>query len=314
MLVGICDFLFKEITENYDECYKLAAELGYNSVDLSSREWSVGEIYKEQMSGHYDKSLEELEAYYKPMYEAATKYGIIFNQLHAPFPTARTGYPELNAYIHMTFEKCIHIARMLKSKYLVVHGVHVDNHRTVEEDFQYHLDLFSTFIPLLKEQGVVMCIENTYYYYVGRINCYSGSNSEFLVRLVEELNKMAGAECFGLCYDVGHGNITGKDQFQEILAYGDHLKVLHIHDTDGTFDTHLIPYTARYTDRQGTDWDGVLKALAKINYNGVINFESDGGILGFPKELRRAALYLNAEIGKYFSKRIEEYKKEYQKV
>ena len=104
MLVGICDCLFKEITENYDECYKLAAELGYNSVDLSSTEWSVGQIYKEEMFGFYDKSLEELEAHFKPMYEAATKYGIIFNQLHAPFPTARTGYPELNDYIHMTIE------------------------------------------------------------------------------------------------------------------------------------------------------------------------------------------------------------------
>ena len=28
---------------------KLAAELGYNSVDLSSTEWSVGQIYKEEM-------------------------------------------------------------------------------------------------------------------------------------------------------------------------------------------------------------------------------------------------------------------------
>ena len=308
MRIGHSDFLFRELSDDLEESYRIAAELGYDSIDLGSREWSVGEIYKEKMSGHYDQSLEELWAYYKPRYEAATKNGFVFNQLHAPFPTARTGYPELNAYIHMTFEKCIHICKMVGAKYLVVHGVHVDNHRTVEADFQYHYDLFSTFIPLLKEQGVVMCVENTYYYYEGRINCYSASNSDFLVRLVETLNQTAGAECFGLCYDVGHANITGKDQYQEVLAYGKHLKVLHIHDTDGTFDTHLIPYTARYTDRQGTDWTGFLKGLAAIDYCGVINFESDGGITGFPRELRRDALRLNAAIGRYFDQKIAEYK------
>ena len=309
MRIGHSDFLFRELSDNEDECYKIAAELGYDSIDLGSNEWSVGEIYRDQMSGHYDQSLDELREYYRPRYEAATRHGFIFNQMHAPFPTERVGHPELNAYIHMAIEKCIHICRMMNTKYLVVHGVHIDNHRTVEADFQYHFDLYSTFIPLLKEQGVVMCIENTYYYYEGRINCYSASNADFLVRLVEELNRIAGCECFGLCYDVGHANITGKDQYQEILAYGSHLKVLHIHDTDGTFDTHLIPYTSRYLDRPGTDWEGVLKGLAQIDYRGVINFESDCGITGFPKELRRDALRLNAAIGKYFDKKIEEYRK-----
>ena len=86
----------------------------------------------------------------------------------------------------------------------------------------------------------VMCLENAYHYYKGRIRSISASNADYLVRLTEKLNEFAGVECFGICYDSGHANITGKDQYREILTIGKHLKVLHLHDTEGVHDTHLI--------------------------------------------------------------------------
>ena len=122
------------------------------------------------------------------------------------------------------------------------------------------------------------------------------------------LNEMAGEECFGICYDTGHANITGKDHYPEILAYGKHLKVLHLHDTDGVHDNHLIPYTGRYLDRQATDWEGILKALAVIGYEGSLNFEIESGITAFPAEARADAMRLVASIGKCFAAKIEKYR------
>lgn len=159
-----------------------------------------------------------------------------------------------------------------------------------------------------RSASVVMCLENAYHYYKGRIRSISASNADYLVRLTEKLNEFAGVECFGICYDSGHANITGKDQYREILTIGKHLKVLHLHDTDGVHDTHLIPYTSRYLDRQATDWEGILKALAVIGYEGSINFECDSGILAIPQEARRDALSLTASIGKYFVRKIDEYR------
>ena len=310
MRVGNANSLFLQLGD-VTECYKIAAEIGYDAIDLSvSDKWSVGQINKNEMFGFFDANVEELFAYYRPYKEAAEANGLVVNQMHAPFPSLKIGNDEMSAYIHMTFEKCIQIAEFLNCRYLVAHPVYIDQHKSEEEDFEVNFKLFSTYAPLLKKCGVTMCIENAYYYFRGRIVSCSGSNASFLVRLVEELNRYAGEECFGLCYDTGHANITGKDHYQEILAYGAHLKVLHIHDTDGTHDTHLIPYTARYLDRQGTDWEGILKALAKIDYNGCINFESDGGVNGFPKEVKKDALRLNASIGKLFAQKIEEYKKQ----
>lgn len=310
MRVGMQNSLIVQLGDVQD-CYRIASEMGIGAVDLGmSEHWSIAQIYKNEMFGFFDKTVEEIYEYYRPYKIAAEANGITFYQMHAPFPSMEMGKDEMNSYIHMTFEKCIRVASLLDCHYVVVHPIYVGSYRTEDEDFQVNFDAFITYAELLKETGVMMCIENVYWDFEGRNLCFSGSNSSFLVRLVEALNESAGAECFGLCYDNGHANVTGKDQYQEILTFGKHLKVLHIHDTDGTFDTHLIPYTSRYLNRQGTDWEGIWRGLAKINYDGCISFETDGGINGFPKQVRGDALRLNASIGKYFADRVEQYKRE----
>lgn len=293
-----------------DERYRLAAEMGYTAIDLGMGEWSVGQIFRNETYGFFDKSMEELIAYYKSFSDAAARHGIATYQMHAPFPSARKNTPEINAYIKTVFKKCIQISSAIHCKYLVAHPIAVDGYKSEAEDFAADFELFSNYVDTLKEYGVTMCIENAYYYYNGRIRSINASNAAYLVRLVESLNELAGEECFAICYDTGHGNITGKDHYGEILTYGKHLKVLHIHDTDGVYDTHLIPYTGRYTDRQATDWEGILRALAEIGYEGSINFECDGGVEGLPQDVRAEAVRLVAAIGRYFDKKIEQYKAE----
>lgn len=308
--VGIQNSLIVQLGD-VQNCYRFASEIGIGAVDLSlSEHWSISQINKNEMYGFFDKTIEEIYEYYRTYKEAAESNGITIHQMHAPFPSMKVGNHEMNAYIHMAFEKCIRLASFLDCRYVVVHPIYVDAYRTEDEDFQVNFNAFLTYADLLKETGVMMCIENAYWVFEGRILSCSGSKASFLVRLVEALNERSGSECFGLCYDNGHANVTGKDQYQEILTFNKHLKVLHIHDTDGTFDNHLIPYTSRYLDRPGTDWTGILKGLAKINYDGCISFETDGGVCGFPKELRRDVLRLNASIGKYFVDTIERYKRE----
>lgn len=313
MRVGMQNSVIVQLGDGQD-CYRIASEMGIGAVDLGMGEyWSIVQINNGETYGFFDKTVEEIYEHYRPYKEAADANGIAVHQMHAPFPSMKVGNGEMNAYIHMAFEKCIRVAALLDCHYLVAHPIYVDAHRTEDEDFRVNFDAFVTYANLLKETGVMMCIENVYWDFEGRNLCFSGSNASFLIRLIEALNESIGTECFGLCYDNGHANVTGKDQYQEILRFGKHLKVLHIHDTDGTFDNHLIPYTSRYLDRQGTDWNGVLKGLAKIGFDGCISFETDGGLNGFPKEVRHDALRLNASIGKYFADKIEQYKREERK-
>jgi len=306
MKISIANSLFEGFGE-LEERYRLAAQMGYTAMDLAIDEWGVGQIFREETYGFFDRDIGELIAYYGAYRDAAAKHGIEIYQMHAPFPSARVGKQEINAYIQTVFEKCIQIAGSLNCKYLVAHPICSDACTTVEQDLEADFALFSPYIKSLKKYHVTMCLENVYHYFNGRIRSISASNTEYLVRLVEKLNGLAGEECFGICYDSGHANITGKDHYKEILDCGYHLKVLHLHDTDGVHDTHLIPYTGRYLERQATDWEAILKALAKIGYDGSINFECASGISALPQEARANALGMTASIGKYFAKKIKEY-------
>ncbi len=65
-----------------------------------------------------------------------------------------------------------------------------------------------------------------------------------------------------------------------------------------------IPFTFAKTreNKASTDWEGFLRGLRAIHYEGILNFET-GPVLGsFPEELKEEALGFIASIGKYFAK------------
>ncbi len=60
---------------------------------------------------------------------------------------------------------------------------------------------------------------------------------------MDKLNEMAGEECFGLCFDVGHLNIVHGSITDYVTKLGSRINALHIHDNDMNGDLHLAPYT-----------------------------------------------------------------------
>jgi sugar phosphate isomerase/epimerase len=91
-----------------------------------------------------------------------------------------------------------------------------------------------------------------------------------------------------------------------ILTLGKRLKVLHIHDNDGIADLHQVPFTFTRTreNNPSTDWEGFIRALRAIAYDGVLNFETAPVLRSFPEGLRPQALHMLAEIGQYFAREI----------
>ena len=83
---------------------------------------------------------------------------------------------------------------------------------------------------------------------------------------------------------------------------------MHIHDNNGAYDAHMIPFTQMNTEgaKLAIDWEGFIKALREIGYEGALAFEIMNAITIIPPELKPAALTYIAEIGKYFRMRIEE--------
>ena len=73
------------------------------------------------------------------------------------------------------------------------------------------------------------------------------------------------------CLDLGHAEMRGSGDgaVQMIHTLGHRLQALHIHDNDRWHDSHQIPFS------MDIDFEAILKALKKINYQGYFTLEAD---------------------------------------
>ena len=103
------------------------------------------------------------------------------------------------------------------------------------------------------------------------------------------MNEKYGAEVLGFCFDSGHANLVGIDFEDFIKTLGPRLKVLHLHDNDGLRDLHQIPYTFTKTreNKSSTDWEGFVRGLRGIHFDGVLNFETAPVLKAFPEEMKK---------------------------
>ncbi|MEG1806072.1 MAG: sugar phosphate isomerase/epimerase, partial [Clostridia bacterium] len=122
-----------------------------------------------------------------------------------------------------------------------------------------------------------------------------------------------GSDNLGICWDVGHLNLTKTysvletpEHFVEIA--GKYIKALHIADNDGRTDQHLIP-NVRF-DKDGFSCDPtkinlclITKLLKKIGYEGLYNFEVPGEIKA-PLEIRKKKMELIKLIGDFYLEKL----------
>ncbi len=79
-----------------------------------------------------------------------------------------------------------------------------------------------------------------------------------------------GPEYIGLCYDSGHGVLSDSDTLELLKKYKDRITALHLHENNGFFDQHLIPFTTNLVN-----WEKLARILAASPYNGAITLEVD---------------------------------------
>ena len=87
-------------------------------------------------------------------------------------------------------------------------------------------------------------------------------------------------EYFAACLDIGHAEMKGSETSaaEMILALGNRLKALHIHDNDKVHDSHQIPFS------MDIDFDEIVRALKKINYDGYFTLEADQYLKAYTEE------------------------------
>lgn len=199
--------------------------------------------------------------------------GVTAPQAHAPCYNPMEMQPEERKKL----ENSIRFCKKAGIPAIVVHPGAV-NGNTEEEFFERNAAFYRTLLPVFEECGVKLLVENIGNY----ADPYFLKNGQALRKLVDMLDHPLAFAC----WDVGHANHfypEDCDQYESILALGDKLAAVHVHDNCGYFDDcpmhiridmHTMPYASIFS---GVNFDKVLKGLQDIGYEGTFNFEATVG-------------------------------------
>jgi sugar phosphate isomerase/epimerase len=149
--------------------------------------------------------------------------------IHAPFMDLSPGAidEDVRAVTVRRFSQILDIAEVLMPKAIVCHSGYE------KWKYAHRVDLWleasiRTWRPLRERAAIIgtkLAIENIFE--------DEPSNLELLMK---ELH----SESFGLCFDTGHCNLFSKVPLVAWLdSLGPYIYEFHVHDNDGTFDSHL---------------------------------------------------------------------------
>lgn len=286
--------------------------VGFDCADFSLHGYLLNkEIYRQEINPFFDRTIDELKAFFAPHKEAAMQAGIKIHQMHMPYPIyVPKGSETLNRYLwHEVAPKSMELCAFLECKYIVVHGFKLARFLGSEDAEWEETERFiESIAPMAKELGVTICIENLYDSIADHLVEGPCCDVRKCADRIDRMNDKYKAEVLGFCFDTGHANVLGLDPETFITSLGHRLKVLHIHDNDGVRDLHQIPFTFARTreNTSSTDWDGFIRGLRNIRFDGVLNFETGPTLNAFPPTLHEDVLRLIAKIGEDFAKRIAE--------
>lgn len=291
--------------ERAEEAFRFIRECGFDTLDYNIDHTLRGNVINDgTLNDFYDAEIPELLERYRPVKEAMERTGVQMGQAHAPFPMYVEGREDVNEYLIMVVEKDCAICQYLGCPALVVHPYSCSDK---EKEREINLNMYRKMIPAGKKYGVTICLENMFRFEKGHGTVGACGDAAEACWYIDTLNAEAGENIFGYCFDVGHANLCSRDMRQEIRTLGHRLTVLHIHDNDGMFDLHQIPYTQKHTWGQHTctDWEGFIQGLKDINYQGTLNFETYASLKNIPQELIPAMLKLVRAVGDYFKNQLE---------
>ena len=225
---------------------KAMKETGFRHLDLSM--YSI--LYEGSpwlTEDGWKKEVEECRA-------IAEACGFDFVQAHSPDP----GAADESSVI--AIRNSIKACGMLGIPHTVVHAV-VKKDATPEEFFENNVNFYKQFEADLEEWNVDLLIENS----------AAAWNPFYFLRTGADMRDFvdrAEMKRLHICWDVGHGNVQGCNQYDDIMAMGNELRALHIHDNFGDKDSHIQPLSG------SVNYDLFIKGLIDSGYSGDFTFES----------------------------------------
>ncbi len=245
--------LFKYYNTPY-ETLEVLKTAGFKYVDLSF--WSrfiPG-------SDYFTRDLDEIADEYKA---ALDKLELIPVQSHEPFGNSMG--PDGGRFYFKKTPRSIELAGKIGIPSITLHaGINVVP-MTRDEYLDKNAEIFRQLIPTAEKYGIKLLLENLAW----KIDGVHLATAQDMLDL---LDRVGNHPLVGICWDCGHANLCGVDQYESIKTLGDKLWGLHIHDNLGPaagIDMHVQPHWGN------VNFDALITALLEIGYKGTFNFECD---------------------------------------
>ncbi len=235
--------------------FKNIAKAGFKVVD-----YSADRLYG---NGVFDANDIEFNSLFENEYKQLKEVGLKVELIHAPYnpPPDRVSDEQFDFFVKAV-KRSFNICSIMNAKYLVIHPVIFPDwenniQRTKEKNYQ----LFNEYCELAEKTDIIIAAENM----PCRTVPYCDATK--MLELIDKINSPR----LGICLDTGHAHmsqepgVTVADMARDI---GKHLKTLHIHDNDLSYDQHLPPFFGNI------DWKEFMRALKDVEYKGVFNFEA----------------------------------------
>ncbi len=209
-----------------DEAVHLIAEAGFRHLDVSF--YDLDRNPSPFMEDGWEAFTDELLAH-------GEELGVDFVQCHTPGCTNPFYKGKRAVRLYEATVRALRVSARLGIRNAVIHAGWAPD-LTEEESFRKNRDFLTPFIPVLEETGVTLCVENS-----TRVNMgeqYHFYDGETLARFVDSI----GHPLIAAAWDVGHAHLEGHN-YPDLMALGDRLRALHIHDNRGSADEHLVPFT-----------------------------------------------------------------------
>ena len=277
---------------------EMCKNAGFDSMDYSLGCMEKPEdIFNNEKD--YLKAAEELR-------KSIDANGFPVTQTHTPFVYAGWKDPKTyEEFIIPSIRRSIEVSAILGAKIAVVHPLHHFVYKGHEDEiYEKNMEFYRSLIPICKEYGIKVGIENMFQRDLlrGNISFDTCATISDFLRYIDTLD----SEYMVACLDIGHVGLPVTDEraWDFIRALGhDRLQALHVHDNDYRNDRHTLPYFGKI------DWNEVTRALGEIDYQGDFTYELDGRVIvpeGMDEAFVPTQVKYIADVGKLLCSKIEE--------
>ena len=263
---------------------ELLCEAGYPALDLSLDVADLSELPTDEEA--------------KEALGIGKRFGVVFNQAHAPF-----GYQKFTTKIQPEFWRVFAFVAKFGVKQMIVHPLQPGRYYGHEKEiFDLNVSFYRSLLPLIKEYGVKVAIENMWQYHpvCHRIVDDICADPKELAALYDALDD---PDHYTVCLDIGHVPLCNREPEDAIRILGhDRLGALHVHDVDYVNDLHLLPGLGKIK------WDLVCRALGEIDYKGDFTLESDNTFIPFEPEFYPTVARFMADRARFLAEKVDSYR------